>query len=145
LGQMNIALGEPRKNYERVEQWTAEAARRGAHIVVFPELWSTGYALDRGRELSHGLNTGLFADVAALAGQHKISIVGSLLEKRGNAIANSAPFIAPAGRVLGVYRKIHRVRLMDEGRWLQAGESPLALDLPWGRTALAICYGLRFP
>lgn len=145
LGQMHIALGEPRKNYERVEQWTVEAARRGAHVAVFPELWSTGYALDRGQELANGLNTGLFADVASLASQHKISIVGSMLEKRGNDIANSAAFMSPGGRVMGVYRKMHLFRLMDEDRWLQAGESPLAMDLPWGRTALAICYDLRFP
>lgn len=142
---MPIALGDPRKNYARVQEWTAEAARRGAHIVVFPELWSTGYALDRGQELSQALNTGLFAEVASLAGQNKISIVGSMLEKRGSEIANSAAFMSPNGRVMGVYRKIHLFRLMDEDRWLQAGESPLAMDLPWGRTALAICYDLRFP
>jgi predicted amidohydrolase len=142
---MPIALGDPRKNYARVQEWTAEAARRGAHLVVFPELWSTGYALDRGQELSQALNTGLFAEVASLAGQNKISIVGSMLEKRGSEIANSAAFMSPNGRVMGVYRKIHLFRLMDEDRWLQAGESPLAMDLPWGRTALAICYDLRFP
>jgi omega-amidase len=145
LGQMQIALGEPRKNYERVEQWTTEAARRGAHIVVFPELWSTGYALERGHELAHGLNEGLFAEVGTLAATQKISIVGSMLEKRGNDITNSAAFVSPGGRVLGVYRKIHLFRLMSEDRWLQAGASPLAMDLPWGRTALAICYDLRFP
>ena len=145
LGQMHIALGDPRKNYARVEEWTVEAARRGAHIVVFPELWSTGYALDRGQELAQSLNTGLFAEVAALANQHKISVIGSMLEKRGSEISNSAAFMSPGGRVMGVYRKIHLFRLMDEDRWLQAGESPLAMDLPWGRTALAICYDLRFP
>lgn len=145
LGQMHIALGEPRKNYERVAQWTAEAARRGAHIAVFPELWSTGYALERGEELAMPIHEGLFSEVAALAGQHKISLVGSMLEKRGAGIYNSAPFVSPNGRVMGVYRKLHLFRLMDEDRWLQAGESPLAMDLPWGRTALAICYDLRFP
>ncbi len=145
LGQMNIALGDVRKNYQRVEEWTVEAARRGSHLVLFPELWSTGYALDRGQDLAATLNTGLFADVATLAQQNKLSILGSTLEKRGMDIANSAVFLSPNGRVMGVYRKIHLFRLMDEDRWLQPGESPLAMDLPWGRTGIAICYDLRFP
>ena len=98
-----------------------------------------------GQELANGLNEGLFAEVGTLAAQHKISIVGSMLEKRGNDIANSAAFMSPGGRVMGVYRKMHLFRLMDEDRWLQAGASPLAMDLPWGRTGLAICYDLRFP
>ena len=145
LGQMQIILGEPQKNFALVSEWTAEAARRGSHIVVFPELWSTGYALSRGQELATAINAGLFAEISALAAQHKISMVGSLLEKRGTGVFNSAPFISPAGRVLDVYRKIHLFRLFDEDRWLEPGESTLALDLPWGRTAFAICYDLRFP
>jgi omega-amidase len=28
---------------------------------------------------------------------------------------------------------------------LQAGQAPLAIDLPWGNTGIAICYDLRFP
>ena len=123
-----------------------EAARRGSHLVVFPELWSTGYALDRGKELASVLNSGLFAQVSTIATQSKISIVGSMLEKRGHDnIANSAAFFAPNGRMLGVYRKIHLFRLMQEEKYLQGGSSPLMLDLPWGKTALAICYDLRFP
>lgn len=145
LGQMNIALGDVRKNYARVQEWTEEAARRGSHLVLFPELWSTGYALAQGKELGAALNSGLFAEVAALAQQHRVSILGSLLEKRGLEIANSAAFFAPNGRTMGVYRKIHLFRLMDEDRWLRPGESPLLLDLPWGKTGIAICYDLRFP
>ncbi|MBK8021604.1 MAG: carbon-nitrogen family hydrolase [Chloroflexi bacterium] len=102
LGQMNIALGDPRKNLA-------------------------------------------FAQIATLATQHKISIVGSMLEKRGLEVSNSGTFFAPNGKLLGVYRKMHLFRLMEEDRFLQAGSAPLLMELPWGMTGMAICYDLRFP
>jgi predicted amidohydrolase len=34
---------------------------------------------------------------------------------------------------------------LSEPQFLSPGESPLTLDLPWGRTSVAICYDLRFP
>jgi len=145
LAQMNIALGDVKKNTAQMEKWTAEAARRGSHMVVFPELWSTGYALDQSKELSSTLNTGTFNDMSGAAVGSKISVVGSVLEKRALEVANSAAFFAPNGRMLGIYRKVHLFRLMDEDKWLQPGASPLAMDLPWGNTGLAICYDLRFP
>ncbi len=145
LAQMNIALGDERKNIALMEKWTVEAARRGSHMVVFPELWSTGYALDKSKELASALNSGAFATISSVATGNKISVVGSILEKRGLEVSNSAAFFAPNGRMLGIYRKIHLFRLMHEDEWLQGGASPLALDLPWGNTGLAICYDLRFP
>lgn len=145
LAQMTIALGDERKNIAQMERWTAEAARRGSHLIVLPELWSTGYALEQSKELAHVLNTGLFSHLSSVTQQAKIAMVGSILEKRGQEIANSAPFFAPNGRMLGIYRKLHLFRLMEEDKWLQPGQSPLVLDLPWGSTALAICYDLRFP
>lgn len=145
LAQMNIALGDVNKNYVNAEKLVTEAARRGSQLVVLPELWSTGYALEQAKELSSPLNTGMFQQLTTLATQNKISIVGSLLEKRGLEVANSAAFFAPNGRTMGVYRKIHLFRLMEEDKWLQPGSSPLTMDLPWGNTGIAICYDLRFP
>ncbi len=145
LAQMNIALGDERKNAALMERWAVEAARRGSHLLVLPELWSTGYALEQSKELAAVLNTGMFTQMGGIAQQNKISLVGSILEKRGQEVANSAPFFAPNGRMLGIYRKLHLFRLMEEDKWLQPGQSPLAMDLPWGNTALAICYDLRFP
>ncbi|NDJ59887.1 MAG: carbon-nitrogen family hydrolase [Chloroflexi bacterium] len=142
---MHIALGDLRKNYNTAEEMAVEAARRGSHLLVLPELWATGYALDQSRELAAPLNVGILAQSATLATQNKISIVGSLMEKRGVEVSNSAAFFAPNGRVMGVYRKIHLFKLMNEHRWLQPGTTPLLIDLPWGETGLAICYDLRFP
>jgi omega-amidase len=145
LAQMQIALGDVRKNVNTAEEMIIDAAQRGSHLVVLPELWSTGYALDQARELSNPLNVGVFAQMATLATQNKISVIGSALEKRGLEVTNSASFFAPNGRLMGVYRKIHLFRLMEEDRWLQPGEAPLIMDLPWGTTGVAICYDLRFP
>ena len=145
LAQMNIKLGNVKMNATQMERWTAEAARRGSHMVVFPELWSTGYDLENAKNHADQLNQGLFGQLSTVATQNNISIVGSNLEKRGIEIANSASFIAPNGRMMGVYRKIHLFRLMDEHNHLQGGSSPLTMDLPWGKTSLAICYDLRFP
>jgi len=142
---MNIKLGDVRKNLNTMQQLAVEAGRRGSHLLVLPELWSTGYALDQSKELANTLNTGMFTQVTTIAQQNKLSIVGSILEKRGVEVTNSAAFFAPNGRMMGVYRKIHLFRLMDEDKWLQPGSAPLTIDLPWGTTGIAICYDLRFP
>lgn len=145
LAQMRIALGDVKRNLAQMEKLAAEAARRGSHLLVLPEFWSTGYALPQSRELADQLNSGIFLQLSNIATQQKISIVGSVLEKRGLEVANSAPFFAPNGRMVGVYRKVHLFRLMKEDQYLQPGSSPLVMDLPWGKTGLAICYDLRFP
>lgn len=145
LAQTRVVLGDVKRNVATLEKLSTEAARRGSHVVVFPELWSTGYALERSREFADPLNAGVFNHISTVATQNKISIVGSVMEKRGTEVWNSAPFFAPTGRMMGVYRKIHLFRLMREDVYLQPGQSPLILDLPWGKTGMAICYDLRFP
>ncbi len=145
LAQMQIELGNVRRNYNMMERMVAEATKRNSHVVVFPELWSTGYALNQADELAETLNHGMFTQISKVATQNKISVLGSILEKRGTEVANTAAFFASNGRLMGVYRKIHLFSLMDEDKHLQAGASPLIMNLPWGDSALAICYDLRFP
>ncbi len=145
LAQMDVTLGRPEANLSRARALTAEAARRGSDIVVFPELWGSGYDLERTAQHATGLDEGLFAEVAALARQHKLHITGSLLSWAGSDFFNTAALFAPDGRRLGHYSKIHLFRLMDEEKHLTAGQDTPLFDLPWGRSALAICYDLRFP
>jgi predicted amidohydrolase len=145
LAQMQIAPGNLRRNMDTMQALVVEAARRGSQLIVLPELWPSGYALEQIGELASPLNGGIFAQVSTIAKENKICIAGSMPEQRGDGINNSAAFFAPNGHVLGVYRKIHLFRLMEEDRYLQPGQSPLNIDLPWGTTGMAICYDLRFP
>jgi predicted amidohydrolase len=142
---MNVQKGAPRINWPVMQAYTAEAAKRGAELAVFPELWDAGVAYEQGKDLASSLSGGLFAQVVALARQHNIHILGSMYEKRGVGIQNTMPVVAPRQGILGAYRKIHLFPLMREDQWLTPGEAPLALDMPWGRTGFAICYDLRFP
>jgi len=142
---MNIVLGDTTRNLTTAQKMIAEAVKRGSHIVLLPELWLTGYDWVDYRKSAAEINTGVFQTINTMAQEGKISILGSVFEKRGDQIANGAAFYASNGRLMGVYRKIHLFRLFDEDRYLQEGGSALTMDLPWGPTSVAICYDLRFP
>jgi omega-amidase len=145
LAQMNIALGQPRVNLAKVQELTAEARRRGSNVVLFPELWPTGYDLENAEQYATSLHEGLFAELAALARENAIHICGSLLSVQDGRYHNTAPLFSPAGKRLGHYSKIHLFRLMEEDRYLAAGQVAPVFNLPWGKSAIAICYDLRFP
>src|SRR5258706_8294891 len=145
LAQMNVRAGNPRINWETFQELTQEAARRGSDLVIFPELWDNGYALDKAKEFASSLSGGLFAQVGALSRTANIHIIGSMLEKRGVGVYNSAAMFSPRSGVMGAYRKIHLFGMMNEPQFLSPGESPLTLETPWGRASVAICYDLRFP
>ncbi|MCC7361895.1 MAG: carbon-nitrogen family hydrolase [Anaerolineales bacterium] len=145
LGQIDVRLGAVEANFAQVAAWTAEAARRGSALVVFPELWSTGYDLERWREHAAPLGAGLFARLAALARDHHIALAGSVLEAREGRAYNALALFSAEGALAAVYRKTHLFRLMDEEQWLAPGEARALVEAAWGRTGLAICYDLRFP
>lgn len=145
LGQLNIKLGDVKSNFNNAGRFIAEASRRKSHVIVLPELWSTGYDLTNAPSYADELNTGMFQNIAKVAAQYNIAVVGSILEQQGEHVTNCATFVSPQGHTMGVYRKIHLFRLFDEDKYLAEGDTPLVMDLPWGPTGLSICYDLRFP
>jgi predicted amidohydrolase len=144
LGQMDVALGDPTKNFEQVRAWTAEAKEHGSTLVVFPELWSTGYDLENWRKHAAKLGEGLFAQLSELAAEFKISIAGSILEEKDGKCYNTLVVYDSNGEQQAVYRKVHLFRLMEEEKWLAPGQESVTTEADWGKTGLAICYDLRF-
>jgi predicted amidohydrolase len=145
LGQMDIALGDPAANLATARRLAGEARALGAELLLLPELWATGYDLERAGELADEVGAGAFAAVSALAREHGLAIGGSLLARRPGRPTNTATLYGPDGALLAEYSKIHLFGLMAEDRFLSAGQRAPVFDTPWGRGALAICYDLRFP
>lgn len=145
IGQIDLQLGAPEENFQKIEALSTEAARSGSQLIVFPELWSTAYALERWRELACPMDTGMFARLSELARTKKIAIAGSLLERDGERAFNTMALYGADGELVGSYRKVHLVPMLDEQRWLEPGDRLSLVQTDWGLTGLGICYDLRFP
>jgi predicted amidohydrolase len=142
---MYVPQGQPEANLARAREFAAQAQRSGADLLLLPELWLHGYDLERAQEWATPLGEGGFAEMAALAREFQLHLVGSILERHAGGVSNTAVLYGPNGELLGWYRKIHLFRLMNEHHYLAPGEHATLCPTPWGPTGLAICYDLRFP
>lgn len=142
---MAFEFGEVEANFQHVAEWIGKASKAGSDLVLLPELWASGYDLSNWPRYATSLDEGLFPQLANLAREHKIAVGCSLLEKRDGKAFNTFVLYGPDNARWGAYSKIHRFRLLEEEKWLGAGESTCLVDTPWGQFGLAICYDLRFP
>ncbi len=80
-----------------------------------------------------------------MAEYYKIWLVpGSLFERRGDLIFNTAPVIDPSGSVIARYRKMFPFRPYEHD--IEAGTEFVVFDVPQvGRFGVTICYDMWFP
>ncbi|GAX06748.1 hydrolase [Secundilactobacillus pentosiphilus] len=146
LAQMNISYGEPAENFSRIESFVAQAAVEHADIVVFPEMWNTGYNLSRLMDIAdvNGLQT--LHVCQALAKKYHIMIhAGSVATKRDNQFFNTTYVIDEKGQLLTTYDKVHLFGLMHENDFLTAGDHKDQFEIKGTPATSVICYDIRFP
>jgi len=145
LAQQKFKFGEVDVNFKRAEGWIEEASENNSDLLLLPELWASGYDLENWRDYAVPLGEGLFSKLKVLAKKNQIAIGSSLLELKEGKVYNTFVLFGKTGETLGLYRKIHRFRLLAEEKWLEAGDELSMASTPWGSVGLAICYDLRFP
>lgn len=158
---LNIAVinfqakwGDKAYNLERIKGYLQCASRRGAEMVIMPEMCLTGYD-DEGKNAKMGkmqvqnaeLVDGSMANqLGALVKQNGLYFVMGMPEKTANdplEVYNSALICKPDGTV-ETYRKIHLA--LGEPNWAKAGDKPYLMDTPWGKVGICICYDMySFP
>ncbi len=145
LAQTAFEVGNVEGNFDKGAANVAEAASLGSDVILLPELWASGYDLENWQRYATAINDGIFARVAALARNHDIAIGGSLLELHKGSVYNTFVLFSPNGSPWGIYRKIHLFRLLNEDKYLHAGDRLEIANTPWDSVGLATCYDLRFP
>ena len=147
---------EVAENIATVERLARRAAADGASYIQTPEMTNI---VERKRERLQAAIRPEAGDpgvttFAGLAAELKVVLhIGSLaLDAGGGKIANRAFVFGPDGEALARYDKIHLfdVDLPGGESWRESatytpGERAVAVDLPWCRLGVTICYDLRFP
>jgi len=145
----------PADNVATVAAAVREAKAAGADYVQTPEM-TTIVNRDRGAMMAaigdETSNPELDA-FRAIARDNAIHLhIGSMAVRVGDKAANRAFVIDPKGEVAAVYDKIHLfdVDLAGGESWRESnayvgGSKAVAVDLPFARLGIAICYDVRFP
>lgn len=148
LLQMHVEAGDPDANYERVGLMLEEAVTGAIKpdIVMLPEMWNTGYALDRIGQLADKRGERTLAMLSEWCGRHGVNAVaGSVAVLRDGDVRNTAYVLDRSGGLVTDYSKIHLFRLMQEEKHLTAGERPGQVVIEGAQAGLMICYDIRFP
>ncbi len=143
-------------NREAAARLVAQAAAAGAALVVLPEYFCLMGRHDTDKlALAEPAGDGpIQRFLADLARAHGLWLVGGTLPVKAAAadrVLNRLTVYGPDGREAGHYDKVHLFAFdngresYDEGRTLQAGSLPVALQAGPLRVGLSICYDLRFP
>ena len=144
--QLNVGFGKVEQNYERAETFIREAAEKGADIIVLPEMWNTGYALEKLSELADVNGERTKAFLSKLSQQLAVHIVGgSVSTQKGDKFYNTMYTFNNKGELVGEYDKAHLFKLMDEHKFLEAGDRMNRFTLGNIDAAGVICYDIRFP
>lgn len=152
---MRIALyqgpagpNQPAENLARLETWATEAARQGADLVVFPEMFTSGYNIGPQAAARHAQpsNGAMPSTVAAIAKAQRIAIAYGYPEAGADGVVyNAAQLVDAHGMTLLDYRKAHLFGELDSAMFSPGDGGFEVAELNGWMLGLLICYDVEFP
>lgn len=142
--QMNSLLGKTKENLAVIERYTERAARRKAHLVLFPETCLQG----------HWVSTEVYAHAESLPDGKSVRKVERLCKKFGihvsfgmaalsdSIVYNAQVLVGPRGYV-GCSCKLHMSG--DEYLTYRGGTNTPVFDIGVCKVAQVVCYDNQFP
>jgi deaminated glutathione amidase len=138
--QLEAANGD---NLDRIEAEVEQAMRRfpWLDMVVLAELNAFGTDTEAAQPLP-GPAEQRFCEMARRLGIWLLP--GSVFERAGDRVYNTAPVIDPDGKVIARHRKLFPWLPYEKG--VAAGDEFVVFDVPdVGRFGVSICYDMWFP
>jgi len=151
-----VSTPEVMSNLESAGRLIAAAAAAGARLVALPEnFYLIGrHEADKVKVREPEGEGPIQSFLAAAARRHRVWIVGGTAPiscPDPGRIRSACLVFDDSGSRVARYDKIHLFRFeagderYDESRTLEPGASALAVQSPFGRLALSVCYDVRFP
>ncbi len=143
IAQMDMISADKDKNLEKASALISKAKKNDADLICFPEYFSTGCILERFNELAEavpGNTTGILSEIAQ---KNKIGIIGSIIEKDGDKLYNTAIFIDHNGTLAGKNRKIHL--FLKENDFVKKGKEHNVFNTHHDKIGTMVCYDTIFP
>jgi predicted amidohydrolase len=146
LIQMDIAWESKRANYARAEKFFRRAARESCDLIVFPEMFNTGFSTNISAitEDERGETSQVLSELAKKYGLNVIA--GFAVKKPGRKkLRNLAVAIDRKGSVIATYAKMHPFSFAKEDKYFSAGNTRVIFHIEGVPASVFICYDLRFP
>jgi omega-amidase len=143
LAQIQSEFGNPQKNYDKVKHILDQIQASEHHLIILPELWSSGFDLKQSN-IHYEADITIIDNLSRIAKTKHIWIAGTYITKENDQYYNTFILNAPNGDQFS-YHKTHLIRLMNEHKYFQPGQEFVAVNTPFANIGLSICYDLRFP
>ncbi|MFV0645864.1 MAG: N-carbamoylputrescine amidase [Sphingomonadaceae bacterium] len=155
VAALQLAPGseDEQANIDAVSTLVAEAAMKGAELVLPPELFSGPYFCKEEDEALFALARPVQEHPSILAMQklakaHRVFIPTSFFERDGQHYYNSLAMIGPDGGVMGTYRKSHIPDGpgYEEKYYFRPGNTGFKIwDIGKARIGVGICWDQWYP
>ena len=138
--------GRPRENLAAALSFIGDLARRGADLIVLPELWPCGFDWGSLRKdaakAAEPLDGPRCAALAACARDLGVWLAaGSVPERHGSALYNTALLFDRNGRLRAWHRKAHLYRPLGEAEIFAPGDRLTVCPTDdFGPVGLAVCF-----
>lgn len=146
-----VAGRTPAENLEKGVQWCRRAKDMGADLALFPEMWSTGYAMAAGEALAQsavGMDSAFVRTFQTLAQELGMAIAITYLERHEPSPRNTVTVFDRFGREALTYAKVHTCDFGEEAA-LTPGDGFYTAELDTAdgpvRIGAMICYDREFP
>jgi omega-amidase len=144
MAQQDTVWQDPAANLARAIGFVEAAARGGARVVVFPELFTLGFTMAP-EPFAEAIPGPTSEALGALSRRFDLYILGSVVEAHLPHPRNAAFVTAPDGSLVAVYRKIHPFSYGEENLHYTGGTECPVFEIDGIPCGLQICYDLRFP
>ncbi|MGQ9512439.1 carbon-nitrogen hydrolase family protein [Thermodesulfitimonas sp.] len=145
---------DKRENLARARELVHRAARRGAELVVLPEMFVCPYAAELFPRYAESYPGGEALQMLSQAAREEqlYLVGGSIPEREGDRLYNASFVFDPEGRLIARHRKVHLFDVdlpggfsFRESATLSAGSGPTVFSTALGTIGVAICFDIRFP